>query len=144
MTNLFQLLDLTANGAAKAFMKRHFTEWYSQKIWKELESRKELNDIDIKLTLTILKPLHASWLINLHNYLTSQKGTEIIFNGWHSSDTTEAIVKDTKDPESLDPFVSVDPLEYDDTILKTGLTVAVLACWEYFFKDISLLIILAK
>ena len=34
MTSLFQLLDLTVNGAAKAFMKRRFTEWYSQEIWK--------------------------------------------------------------------------------------------------------------
>ena len=70
MTNLFQPPDLTVNGAAKAFMKRRFTEWHSREIWKELESRKELNDIDIKLTLTILKPLHASWLTDLHDYLT--------------------------------------------------------------------------
>ena len=49
MTNLFQPLDLTVNSAAKAFIKRYFTEWYSQEIWKELESGKELNDIDISL-----------------------------------------------------------------------------------------------
>ena len=58
-------------------MKRRFTKCYSQEIWKELESEKELNDIDIKLTLTIVKPLHASWLTNLYDYLTSQKGAEI-------------------------------------------------------------------
>ena len=33
MANLFQPLDLTVNGAAKAFMKRRFIEWYSQEIW---------------------------------------------------------------------------------------------------------------
>ena len=49
ITNLFQPLDLTVNGAAKAFIERYFTEWYSQKFWKELESGKELNDIDISL-----------------------------------------------------------------------------------------------
>ena len=70
MTNLFQPPDLTVNGAAKSFMKRRFTEWHSREIWKELESRKKLNDIDIKLTLTILKPLHASCLTDLHDYLT--------------------------------------------------------------------------
>ena len=59
MTNLFQPLDLTVSGAAKAFMKRRFIEWYHQEIWKELESTKELNDFDINLKLTILKPLHA-------------------------------------------------------------------------------------
>ena len=95
-------------------MKRRFIEWYSQEIWKELESGKELNDIDIKLTLTILKPLHASWLTDLYDYLISQKGAEIIFNGWQSSGITEAIVKDTKDLKNLDLFVSVDPLEHDE------------------------------
>ena len=39
----------------------------SQEIWKELESGQELNDIDTKLTLTILKPLHASWLADLYD-----------------------------------------------------------------------------
>ena len=92
MTNLFQPLDSTVNGAAKAFMKRLFIEWYSQEIWKELESWKELNDIDIKLMLTLLKPLHASWLTNLFDCLTSQKRAEIIFSGWQSSSITEAIV----------------------------------------------------
>ena len=96
-------------------MKRRFTEWYSQGIWKGLESGQELNDIDTKLTLTILKPLHASWLADLYNYLTSQKRAEIIFNGRESFGITEAIAKDTKDLENLDPFVSVDPLEHDDT-----------------------------
>ena len=96
-------------------MKRRFTEWYSQGIWKELESGQELNDFDTKLTLTILKPLHASWLADLYNYLTPQKRAEIIFNGRESFGITEAIAKDTKDLENLDPFVSVDPLEHDDT-----------------------------
>ena len=97
-------------------MKQRFTEWYSQEIWKELESRKALNDVHIKLTLTILKPLHVSWVIDLYDYLTSQKGAEIIFNGWQSSDITEAIVKGTKDLQNLDLFVSAYPLELDDTI----------------------------
>ena len=81
-----------------------------------MESGKELNDIDIKLTLTILKPLHASWQTDLCDYLTSQEGAEIIFNGWQSSGITETIVKGAKDLKNLDPFVSVDLLEHDDTI----------------------------
>ena len=73
MTNLFQPFDLTVSGSAKAFMKQRFTQSYNQEIWKESLSKKELNDIDIKLTLTIIKPLHASWLTDLYNYLTSKK-----------------------------------------------------------------------
>ena len=30
MTRVFQPLDLTVNGSAKAFMKKRFSEWYSR------------------------------------------------------------------------------------------------------------------
>ena len=66
ITNLLQPLDLTVNVAAKAFTKRHFAEYYNQEILKELESGKELNDVDIELTLTFLNPLPASWLTDLY------------------------------------------------------------------------------
>ena len=56
-TNLFQLfqpLDLTVNGAAKVFMKGRFTGWYSQEIWRESVSGKELNHINIKISRSFL------------------------------------------------------------------------------------------
>ena len=109
MINLFQPLDLTVNGAAKAYMKRCFTAWYSKELRKEPETGKDLDDIDIKLTLTVLKPLHVSWLVDLDDYLTSQKGAEIVSNGWRASGVTEAIVKGTNELESLDSFASLDP-----------------------------------
>ena len=49
ITNLFQPLDLTINGAAKAFLKRKYTKWYSGEISKALGDGIALNDIDIKL-----------------------------------------------------------------------------------------------
>ena len=55
---------------------------------------------------------------NDHNsdYLTSQNGGEVIFNDWQSSRITEAIMKGIKELENIDLFVSIDPLELDDTI----------------------------
>ena len=70
-----------------------------------------MDDINIKLTLTVLKPLHASWLVDLYDYLTSQKEAEIVSNGWRASGVTEAIVKGTNELESLDPFASLNPLD---------------------------------
>ena len=96
MTNLFQPLDLTVNGAAKAFMKRKYTEWYSGEIANALDSGKELNDIDIQLKLSILKPLLAKWVLELYNYLTSEKGRDIIANGWKAAGITNAIKKATR------------------------------------------------
>ena len=81
MTNLFQPLDLTVNGSAKAFMKRKFTDWYSSSISKQLDEGKAIDDVDMDLKLSILKPLHAHWIKELYDYMTSKNGREIISNG---------------------------------------------------------------
>ena len=56
MTSLFQPLDLTVNGAVKAFLKRKYTEWYSGEISKALADGIALDDIEVKLKLSVLKP----------------------------------------------------------------------------------------
>ena len=45
-------------------MKKKFTEWYSKQIANELEKGTPLDDIEVKLKLSVLKPLHAGWLID--------------------------------------------------------------------------------
>ena len=74
MTYLFQPLEMTVNGSTKAFLKAKFTEWFSQKIEEGLYEGKDLDDIDILLTLSVLKLLHASWVVDLYNYLATTKG----------------------------------------------------------------------
>ena len=80
MTNLFQPLDLIVNGSVKAFLKK-FTEWYSSPISKRLEEGKSIEDIDVELKLSILKPLNAKWINELYDYMTSEEGCKIISNG---------------------------------------------------------------
>ena len=46
-------------------MKRKYAEWYSGDIAKALDEGKELDDINIMLKLSILKPLHAKWILEL-------------------------------------------------------------------------------
>ena len=45
---------------------------------KQLDSGKNAEKIKVKLLLSKLKPLHASWLIELYNHFTSTAGKEII------------------------------------------------------------------
>ena len=40
MTNLFQSLDLTANGYAKSYLKKLFTEWFAKQITDGVNSGK--------------------------------------------------------------------------------------------------------
>ena len=42
--------------------------------------------------------------------MTSEEGRGIISNGWKAAFITEAILKDKKGLEPLDPFFTVDPL----------------------------------
>ena len=71
MTHLFQPLDLTINGEAKGFMKDKFTAWYSNEVKQQIELGGDSTDVNVDLRLTVLKPLHAIWLVDLYNHLTS-------------------------------------------------------------------------
>ena len=110
MTHIFQPLDLTVNGYCKRFMKNKFAEWYSKQVSIELENGKELADIDIKFRLTTLKPLHASWIAEFYNHMTTKAGSEISINGWRASGIADAINFGTEGLPSLDPFQDIVPL----------------------------------
>ena len=58
MTRSCQLLNLTVNGSAKIYFAKKFNSWYSDQISEELQSGTPLEDIDVKLQLSILKPPH--------------------------------------------------------------------------------------
>ena len=74
MTSKCQPVDLAVNGAAEGFMKNKFNTWYSEEIGKALDQRVNYMNIEIPLRLSALKPLHASWVVQLHDYLTKGEG----------------------------------------------------------------------
>ena len=82
ITHFFQTLDLTVNGSAKKYMSKQFIIYYSSAVKQQLESGKQLEDIDVDFRLTVMKPLHAQWLVDMFNFFTIQKGAEIIIKGW--------------------------------------------------------------
>ena len=110
MTHLYQPLDLTVNGYAKKYSKKKFNEWYANQIIQQLDEGKQLYEIEVKLRLTTLKPLHAQWLTDLFNLMTSAEGKKIILKGWESAGITEAIEKGLNNLPDLDPFHDIDPM----------------------------------
>ena len=94
-------------------MKNRFTEWYSRCIAQQLDAGKDVDNIDIQLKMSVLKPLQAQWIIDLYNYFTSADGRNIISNGWKAAFIMEALSKGTNGLEPLDPFASIDPLSED-------------------------------
>ena len=115
MTYLLQPLDLTVNGYAKKFTSRKFSEWYSSQIMKQLDDGKELHDINIDLKLSKLKPLHAEWLVELYNQMSTADGQKVIHSAWKTSGITEAMKAGKASLQPLDPFHHIDPMvELDD------------------------------
>ena len=84
MTHLFQPLDLSVNGWAKQWMRQNFADWYAEQIREGLDKCFELESIEVKMTLTVIKLLHARWLIELYNTMTTEEGKEVIISGWEA------------------------------------------------------------
>ena len=107
MTHVFQPLDLTANKFAK---NMKFSTWFSRKISLGLENGVELDDIKVDNRLSVLKPLHAKWLVELYNHMPTDEGKEIVANGWKKAGIFDAIKLGSSGLPSLNPFADICPL----------------------------------
>ena len=110
MIHVFQRLDLTINKFAKDFMKGMFSTWFTRQISRGLENGVELDDIEVDYRLSILKPLHAKWLVELCNHMFTDEGKEIVANDWKRTGIFDAIKLSSSSLASLDPFADMCPL----------------------------------
>ena len=107
---MFQPLDLTVNKFAKDFMKGMFSTWFSRQVSLGLENGVELDDIQVDYRLSVLKPLHAKWLIELYNHMSTDEGKEIVSNGWKKAGIFGTIKLGSSGLPSLNPFADTWPL----------------------------------
>ena len=110
MTHLFQPLDLTVNMVAKDFTNKKFSEWFSRHISIGLENGRELEDIKIDYRLSVLKPLHATWLISFYYCISSPEGKTFIASGWKKSGIFDAVEQGLSKLPVLDLFNDICPL----------------------------------
>ena len=123
MIDIFQSLDLTVNRPAKSFFKRKFTQWYSSQIQRGVESGKDIDEIEVKLNLTRLKPLHAAWIMEFYDLMTSDQGKSAIKNSWKASGITGVIESGLANLPSIDPFTDIDPLITEPTLSNNELPI---------------------
>ena len=81
--------------------EKKFVTWYAEEIKKQMDP--EVPAESINLNLTSLKALHANWLIELYNVLTTADRRETVLNGWKKSGVTAVLKKEEILP-SKDPF----------------------------------------
>ena len=110
MTKFYQPLDLTVNGYEKRFMAQKFNDWYTQQVSAQLDKGIAIDEIDIKLRLSLLKPLHAEWLVDFYNHMTSGAAKKIIDSGWASSGIEDTISMGLDSLPSIDPFSDIAPM----------------------------------
>ena len=117
LTYLFQPLDVQGlNDHVKRFMKKKFTLWYSDQVIRALDEGKDIKDVEISLKLSIVKPLHAKWLIEMYNHMTSSEGRDVCLKGWKVAGILDATEKGLDGLQNLDPFHDIDPLATSDLL----------------------------
>ena len=97
MTDLFQPLDLTVNGHCKKFMKNEFAKWYMQQV-------------DNEFRLSVIKPLHAKWLVVYPTKLNYNHMVVVIVNGFKLACIYDAIRLRKSSLQSIYPFNDIAPL----------------------------------
>ena len=110
MTHVFQPLDLIVNKFPKDFMKGMVSTWFSRKISLGMEDGLELDNIDLDYRLSVFKPLHAKWLVELYNHMSTDEVKEIVANGWKKTGIFDTIKLGSSGLLSLDQFADICPL----------------------------------
>ena len=113
MTAGFQVLDLTVNKWVKGIMMDKFNKWFTETWRKELDAGKSLDEISMKIKLVTMKPLHAKWVINVFNQLSSFEGKNVILLEWKASGIFDALERGLAgfSGSFVDPYYEIDPFD---------------------------------
>ena len=66
LTNTFQPLDMSVNKAVKSFISNKYNSWLANEVSKQLRAGKAAADVTVSLKLSVIKPLHAKWIVDLY------------------------------------------------------------------------------
>ena len=99
----------------ESFFKREKTLFSANlKAFHETYKNIAIEDVQVGLQLTRLKPIHAAWLVEFYNHMTTSKGKEIIDGGWKASGISDASKLGSQKLPYIDPFHEIDPMLGDN------------------------------
>ena len=105
LTAHFQPLDLNVNGHAKQFLKRKFENWYSEHVTKEIEKGINVFSVNIEMKLSIVKPLHARWLISLYDHM--QNNRQVIIKAFEMAGIIPIAIIEVPDEDTFKHLYAV-------------------------------------
>lgn len=80
-------------------LKGKFQEWYATEISKQVDKGVDIHSIDVSTKLSVMKPIHARWLVGLYDYLLNKP--HVVRKGFEMAGIVKAV---TKELEPEDPF----------------------------------------
>ena len=86
-----------------------YATWYMQQVDNALQVGTKL-EFKIEFRLSVIKPLHAKWLVEYYNHISSETGTEVIVNEFKLAGIYDAIRSGKSSLQSIDPFNDIAPL----------------------------------
>ena len=89
LNNKCQPLDLSVNKASKAYVSEKYNVWMAKEIPKQIKEGIASPDVKVSLKLSVIKPLHAKWIVDFHHQLKADK--EMILNWFRAARISEAI-----------------------------------------------------
>ena len=87
-TGQLQPLDVAVNDQFKMELKQKFSSWYSSKVEAHLRDNSDLDTFKVDLRSSVLKPVHANWLISVINDISKRADT--IVSGFAKSGILDA------------------------------------------------------
>ena len=87
-TNLFQPLDISVNKSAKCSIADKYQNRYAE-VFQQLNTGVTAHDFKVVVKLSIMKPLHAKWVIEMYHDLKRSK--QITVSGFTKAHITKAV-----------------------------------------------------
>ena len=72
-------------------MKNKFCKCYSTQVTQALDTGKEIDEIEVPLKLSILKHLHANWLLEMFNHMTEEDARKVCMKDLEVTAIKEAV-----------------------------------------------------
>ena len=63
--------------------------WYASRVKKQIQQAPDSSLTPIDMRLSVIKPVHAQWLIDAYNYIKSRP--EIVINGFKAAGILDKI-----------------------------------------------------
>ena len=64
----------------------------------------------MKFHLTEIKPIHANWIPQFYNNMSTEDDPKVVINGWKKSGIVDAVTNGSAALPSIDPLQNIAPL----------------------------------